>query len=53
VRSDIEPARAVGWSAALKRSSAATSNGLADFEFDETPELIPFVLGPRPQAENH
>lgn len=45
VAKDIEPPRALGWAAALKRSSAATSNGLADFEFDETPELLPFVLG--------
>jgi HAD superfamily hydrolase (TIGR01549 family) len=45
VSSDIAPARAVGWSAALYRSSASDSGGLADFEFDHMPDLTGFVLG--------
>ena len=44
LKNDIEASRAVGWSAALKRSSAHTSHGKADFEFDETPELLKFAL---------
>jgi len=40
---DIKAAAAAGWATALKRSTFATSGGLADFEFDETPELLAFV----------
>lgn len=45
VEHDIRPARQAGWSAALIRSSAKTSDGAADFEFDHMPELLEFVLG--------
>ena len=44
VVNDIQAARAVGWSAALVRSSAAGSGGAADFEFDHMSELVPFAL---------
>jgi putative hydrolase of the HAD superfamily len=43
LKTDIEGAKNAGWAAALKRSSTATSGGLADFEFDETPELLNFL----------
>jgi FMN phosphatase YigB (HAD superfamily) len=45
VEADIRPAKAIGWSAALVRSSAAGSDGAADFEFDRMEELTRFVLG--------
>ncbi|MBI4530220.1 MAG: HAD-IA family hydrolase, partial [Candidatus Latescibacteria bacterium] len=43
VKTDIEGAKNAGWAAALKRSSMVTSDGLADFELDETPELLNFL----------
>ena len=43
VRADIQGAKDAGWWAALKRSSETTSGGLADFEFDETPEVLDFI----------
>jgi len=42
---DIRGAKNVGWDAALRRSSAPTSAGLADFEFDHSLELLPFIFG--------
>lgn len=45
LRCDIAGAREAGWSAALNRSSAASSGGLAQFEFNAMHELPAFVLG--------
>jgi putative hydrolase of the HAD superfamily len=45
VEKDIRGAKAVGWDAALRRSSTPTSAGLADFEFDHSLELLPFIFG--------
>lgn len=45
VDNDVKGARGVNWASALKRTAVKSSGGLADFEFDETPELISFVLG--------
>ena len=45
VENDIRGAKGVGWDAALRRSSAPTSAGLADFEFDHSLELLPFIFG--------
>ena len=40
---DIRGAKNVGWDAALRHSSVPTSAGLADFEFDHSLELLPFL----------
>ena len=45
IEKDIRGAKNVGWDAALRRSSAPTSEGLADFEFDRSLELLPFIFG--------
>lgn len=45
VEKDIKGAKGVGWSAALRRSSAKSSGGLADFEFDHCEEITAFILG--------
>lgn len=42
---DVDGAKAVGWSAALRRSKESTSQGRADFEFDHSKELAAYVLG--------
>ncbi len=33
------------WSTAFRRNGRADSGGLADFDFDQTPELADFILG--------
>jgi FMN phosphatase YigB (HAD superfamily) len=45
VEKDIRGAKGVGWDAALRRSSAVSSDGLADFEFDESLEVLQQVFG--------
>lgn len=44
VEADIRGAKSVGWHAALRRCPAKSSNGLADFEFDDNGKLVEFVL---------
>ena len=44
LEADIKGARAAGWATAMRKSTHLTSGGLADFEFDETAELLRFVL---------
>ncbi|HUW81302.1 MAG TPA: HAD-IA family hydrolase [Phycisphaerae bacterium] len=45
IEKDIRGAKDAGWDAALRRSSAPTSEGLADFEFDHSLEVLPFIFG--------
>jgi len=44
VEADIRGAAGAGWSTALKTTTCSTSGGLADFEFDEMPELLELLL---------
>ena len=46
VAADIEGATRAGWSAALFRSTAPTSGGRANFEFDTWSQLPAFALAP-------
>ncbi len=45
VANDIEGASRVGWRTALRRSSCPSSDGLADFEFDDSLQLAEFAKG--------
>jgi HAD superfamily hydrolase (TIGR01549 family) len=45
VEFDIVAARKAGWAAAHKRPTGAELCAEADFSFDQTPELLAFVLG--------
>lgn len=45
VEADIQGAAAVGWSTAFRRAGHATTDGLADVEFDDISELVRFCLG--------
>lgn len=44
VENDIKGAAAVGWSTALRRSGSSTETGIADLEFDNISELLPYCL---------
>lgn len=45
VENDIVAAKNAGWAAAHKRPEGAAPCAQADFSFDRTPDLLPFVLG--------
>jgi putative hydrolase of the HAD superfamily len=44
VKNDIEAARAVGWTAALRLAARPSGGGSADFAFEHSSELLPFIL---------
>lgn len=45
VDADIKGASAVGWSTAFRRADHATTQGMADVEFDHISELVRYCLG--------
>ena len=45
LNADIRGASGVGWSTAFRKKAGRSGEGLANFEFEETPELLGFVIG--------
>lgn len=44
-RSFSQGGKDMGWTTALLRSTESTSNGLADYEFDDYEQLSALILG--------
>ena len=44
LEADVKGASGAGWSTAYRRSVGVGSDGLADFDFSETPKILEFIL---------